>query len=114
MLQIYSKVEKILFFLVSYFLVSVYSQSQGRIVGGGNVQINSYAFTALISDHIKNTICSGTLISPNAVITAAHCLYNTSAKNLGIQISGYSIKNATKFTASSTVIHKFYDPDSQM
>lgn len=51
--------------------------SQTKIVGGDIVGENSIAYTstvALVSSEKRAAFCTGTLIAPNLVLTAAHCI----------------------------------------
>ncbi|KAI7829920.1 trypsin-like cysteine/serine peptidase domain-containing protein [Kickxella alabastrina] len=52
----------------------------GRIVGGAQVPADEYNFIAyvnIISTEYGASYCTGSLIAPNVVLTAAHCVYAT-------------------------------------
>ena len=47
-----------------------------RIVGGKSTEVNEYPWQALVVSHVSwgNTVCGGSVISDNWVLTAATCL----------------------------------------
>ncbi|MBK9073223.1 MAG: trypsin-like serine protease [Myxococcales bacterium] len=48
--------------------------SQAAIIGGLSAKIGDYPAVVAIFDQGDRTICTGTLIAPDAVLTAAHCV----------------------------------------
>lgn len=52
--------------------------------------------------------CSGTLITPNVVMTAAHCLYGSSTSNVQVMF-GNSVGSGTYVQTSEALIHPGYD-----
>lgn len=48
-----------------------------RIVGGHEAQVNSWPWQAMIMASDKRQFCGGTLVHPNWVLTAAHCVETT-------------------------------------
>ncbi|QPF72448.1 trypsin-like serine protease [Roseateles sp. DAIF2] len=63
---------------------------QPQIVGGTETQPNSRPYqVALLSS--GRQVCGGTLISPDWVLTAAHCLDSASTSTLTVQVGAHSI-----------------------
>jgi len=46
-----------------------------RIVGGTDTTINERPFTVAITDPVLGQFCDGTLVTPEIVVSAAHCFY---------------------------------------
>lgn len=61
------------------------------IFGSENVDWKKFPWVVKI--HVKNKICSGTLISKSAIITAAHCIKKTHYKEIIIEL--FNNKNAS-------------------
>ncbi|KAJ8912488.1 hypothetical protein NQ315_014588, partial [Exocentrus adspersus] len=86
----------------------------GRIVGGDEVDPHSRPYQAALIIN-GETFCSGSLISPNYILTAAHCTFSASyveiilgAHNVSTQESGQ-----LRVTSSSITNHEDYmKPDS--
>ncbi|WGD37022.1 serine protease [Lysinibacter sp. HNR] len=52
------------------------------IVGGQDAPLGKYPFMVSVGAKYKSHFCGGTLISKNAVLTAAHCLVDQDTSNL--------------------------------
>ncbi|KAK9685223.1 Trypsin [Popillia japonica] len=88
--------------------------SGGRIVGGEEAVRNSIPYQAgvLIAAGVSNFFCGGSLISPNDVLTAAHCLDGADA--VQVRLGAHVIDSNTeptqvRITASSWVQYPNWD-----
>lgn len=87
-------------------------QDQNGVIGGEKVDSNSAVarHTVGIKNFASRSICSGTLIAQNAVLTAAHCL-ESDAKDIAIvfnsRINGIDRRSIRMVQAS--FVHPEYD-----
>jgi hypothetical protein len=58
---------------------SKHAHAHASVVGGSVAPAGSWPFAAFIADVSTGTACSGTVVSPMLVLTAAHCVENISA-----------------------------------
>jgi secreted trypsin-like serine protease len=84
-----------------------------RIVGGTPVPNGKYPFMTIMSIEFANGtsgLCGGSLIDPNSVLTAAHCLVNAQAVRLAVGRTVISQTQQGQFRVPTTAfIHPQYN-----
>ncbi|KAM7363082.1 trypsin beta-like [Cochliomyia hominivorax] len=73
----------LIFQLILLQVSSVVPEIQGRIVGGEAANIRSAPYVVQLLDNGR-FFCGGTLVAPNVVVTAAHCVKGISPDRLSI------------------------------
>lgn len=67
---------------------------KNRVVGGQLAGVTEWPWQTLLADISSSgggyQYCGATLISPDWVITAAHCTYNRIAANIGVVVGQYN------------------------
>ena len=90
------------------------------IIGGTAVPTGKYPFIAALLDTRiaggadSQQFCGATLIDPNSVLTAAHCVYGESATPLRVTVGRtvLSSNQGQKRRVSRIFVHPSYDPNS--
>lgn len=95
------------------------SSDSNRIVGGDDADPMRYPFFALLGVETagNNSICGGSLIHSNIILTAAHCLVDnngTNATSVQVFVNATTFANSSGFDyerqGDSWQIHPDYDP----
>lgn len=88
-------------------------KSKAKIVGGHAVREGSAVASstvALIYASNHEYFCTGTLIGPRTVLTAAHCVEDVIADHTDIRVSfGLKAKSGPFIAAKSSLMHESYD-----
>lgn len=95
------------------------SQSQSRIVGGQDTYFGQHPWQAAIvkqSFLSKKVACGGALIGNRWVLTAAHCVYNSSPSQIRVRLGEWNIREQSEkypheeFEVEKKEVHPDYKP----
>ncbi|KAJ8918116.1 hypothetical protein NQ315_011573 [Exocentrus adspersus] len=88
---------------------NIHNDVDGRIIGGHEAQPHSRPYQVALIINGEN-FCSGSLISPNYVLTAARCTSSASYVELILGAHNLNIQEASqmRLTSSSIIIHEDY------
>ncbi|XP_065335018.1 uncharacterized protein LOC135936204 [Cloeon dipterum] len=90
-------------------------QPTRHIFGGNKAQTGNQPWHAYIDNYVTGGKCGGTLISPTAVLTAAHCIYGSEAEDFIVSLGMYdkrlrSAPGVQRRLLRSLITHPKYDP----
>lgn len=108
-------------FIAVQFSDHVHSRIGTRILNGVKAKKNQYQFYAKLTiietkvDMLLTTKhqCGGTLISKNAILTAAHCLHFDRPITVRARFGYYDADDDTEqqqYTSKQTIVHEKFDP----
>ncbi|XP_031836638.1 trypsin-4-like [Nomia melanderi] len=98
------------FLLLAFAFADCYDP---RIIGGSSTTINQYPYQVSIHFNGK-LICGGSIISPDWVLTAAHCVYGYNPSSFTIRTkSTYGYQDGTLITGIQRIYtHDYYDDET--
>jgi V8-like Glu-specific endopeptidase len=84
-----------------------------KIIGGRDAMEGEFPFVALVTYEPSYQMCTGVLIDPEWVLTAAHCVYKSQENYLYVSVNMTNIKSAqNKYIKVYPIIHEKYDSDT--
>ncbi|XP_061400128.1 chymotrypsin-2-like [Musca vetustissima] len=87
--------------------------SQDRIVGGDNVPDGEYIPYQVSIQYLKNNtnrhFCGGSIITPNRILTAAHCVVGQNPERISILAGVIDLQDTTGFRSQVTRIDSHED-----
>ncbi|XP_065345941.1 chymotrypsin B-like [Cloeon dipterum] len=86
----------------------------GQIFGGNIAQTGDHPWHVYFENEVTGGACGGTLISPTVVLTAAHCIYGSKAKDFRVSLGMYDKRKrrapgVQRRKSSSLIVHPKYD-----
>ncbi|XP_065334618.1 uncharacterized protein LOC135935916 [Cloeon dipterum] len=89
-------------------------QPTKHIFGGNKAQTGNHPWHVYIDNEVTGATCGGTLISPTAVLTAAHCIYGSEAEDFVVAVGMYDKRQrrasgVQRRLISSLITHPKYD-----
>jgi V8-like Glu-specific endopeptidase len=100
---------------LSIALAAEASQRSARIIGGSEASPDSYPWMTSLQSSSGEHICGASLISPQWVATAAHCIEDAVASDLQVVIGDYNLQSKdtgeVKRSVKRVIAHPDYNED---
>lgn len=87
-----------------------------RIVGGREAEVGDWPWMAAlvysgISSYVSGQFCGASLVHPNWVLTAAHCVYRKSSGSVDVVLNVHDLENDTgeRVNVKRIIVHPFYN-----
>ncbi|XP_043478948.1 venom serine protease 34-like isoform X2 [Leptopilina heterotoma] len=88
-------------------------KNPSRIVGGTDAALNEYPMMVGIVDEINQQVfCGGAIISTKHVLTAAHCLKQKNANDLGVLIGDHDLSTGSDANSITLPVQKYVNHPS--
>jgi len=101
--------KRISLFILALIIVWIGLQAQPRITGGFPINITEAPWQVLISVDGELDWCGGSIIAPNFILTAKHCVGGISTSSVVEVIAGVTCKNeinsSNTFNVSQIILH---------
>ncbi|KAF5289345.1 hypothetical protein FQA39_LY15131 [Lamprigera yunnana] len=88
-----------------------FPSSRGRIIGGEPVEIEDYLYQVSIQSE-KYYFCGGFIVSPNTILTAAHCVHKGGVSEFTVAYGSKHLYGGNSTTVNSVEVHEDYDASS--
>lgn len=88
------------------------SEPEEKIVGGQQIPLSRAPYQVSLQYKGYHQ-CGGSIVSTTFILTAAHCTYQTKARELSVRLATDRVNSGGElFSVRSTYIHPSYDPSS--
>ena len=82
--------------------------SSNRIIGGSNANSNRYPYTVALTNGGQDFFCGGSLVAPDMVITAAHCLDGSGGYNVAVGRADLKSNDGEEIRVQREIRHPNY------